>query len=303
MLTNFSRILRFAFIDFLRNKGISLAAIFILVVTVMLATSLLFFWGVSNYLIVQIQDKIDITAYFKEEVEEQNIFLIKNEVSKSSVVKTIEYVSKEKALEDFKARYGNNEVLAKALFEVGGNPFLPSLNIKTDGSLEQFKEVSDILSKEEFSTFIEKVDFSEKKDIINRVFLTRSAIIKAGLILGIILILIAIMVVFNTIKLTVNSLQEEISTMKIVGATNWFIRGPFIIQGAIYGFVSFAICFILSLIIFYLLKDKIYFILPGFNSFVYFISNVWLFIAVQVGFGVGVGIISSFIAVRRHLKV
>ncbi len=303
MFKNFIRILKFAFTDFLRNKGISLAAIFVLVVTVMLATCLLFFWGASDYLLLQIQNKIDITAYFKEEIQEQDIILVKDKISKSSFVKEVEYISKDQALEDFKRKYGENEVLAKALFEVGGNPFLPSLNIKTDGNPEQFKEVSDILAGENFAELIEKVDFSEKKDIINTVFSIRSSITKTGLVLGFVLIVIAIMVVFNTIKLTVSSLKEEISTMKIVGATNWFIRGPFIIQGAIYGFIAFVICFIISMMGFHFLSDKIYTILPGFNSFKYFISNIWIFILVQIIFGVGVGVISSFFAVRRHLKV
>jgi cell division transport system permease protein len=303
MLNNLNRILHFALTDFLRNKGISIASVFILTVTIMLATSLLFFVGVSNYLILQIQDKIDVTAYFKEETEETNILIVRDEIIKSQVVKNIQYVSRESALENFKNKYKGNEVFEKALLEVGGNPFLPSLNIKTNGDPQEYQEVSNILSQEKFVDLIEKVDFSEKKDIINTVFSIRTAVIRTGLVIGAILILIALLVVFNTIKLTVDSFKDEISTMRIVGATNWFIRGPFIIQGAIYGFIAFVICFVISILSFHLLSDKISLMLLGFNSFDYFVSNIWLFILVQVAFGLGVGVISSFIAVRRHLKV
>jgi cell division transport system permease protein len=303
MFTNLNRILHFAFVDFLRNKGISIASVFILCVIIMLATSLLFFWGMADYLILQIQDKIDVTAYFKEEVEEKDILVARDEIAKSSVVKSVLYVSRENALENFKNKYKGNEVFEKALLEVGGNPFLPSLNIKTNGDPFEYQEVANILAQEKFVDLIEKVDFSEKKDIINTVFSIRTTVIRTGLILGLILVFIAILVVFNTIKLTVDSFKDEISTMRIVGATNWFIRGPFIIQGAIYGFISFIICFIISILSFHLLSNKISVMLPGFNSFDYFVFNIWIFIALQIVFGVGVSVISSFIAVRRHLKV
>ncbi|KKP33225.1 MAG: hypothetical protein A2312_00835 [Candidatus Staskawiczbacteria bacterium RIFOXYB2_FULL_32_9] len=303
MFTNLNRMLHFAFNDFSRNKGISIASVFILTVITMLATSLLFFGGVSDYLILQIQDKIDVTAYFTEETEEKDILIVRDEIVKLEVVKDVFYVSKESALENFKNKYKGNEVFEKALLEVGGNPFLPSLNIKTNGDPLEYQEVANILAQEKFVDLIEKVDFSEKKDIINTVFSIRSAVIRTGLILGLILVFIAILVVFNTIKLTVDSFKDEISTMRIVGATNWFIRGPFIIQGLIYGLISFIICFVISILSFHLLSNKISLILPGFNSFDYFVSNIWMFVALQIVFGVGVSIISSFIAVRRHLKV
>lgn len=303
MFTNFLRVYNFAVKDFLRNKGISLAAIFILVVTVMLATSILFSQGIASFLITQIQDKIDITAYFKEDVKDQDILIVRDELLKSEIVKDVTYVSREDALKNFTERYKDNDVFTKALAQVGDNPLLPSLNIKTNGDPAQYQAVADILQKDDFKNIVDSVDFSQKKDVINKVYSIRSAITKTGLILGIILIIIAILVVFNTIKLTVDSLKEEISTMKIVGASNWFIRGPFIILGAIYGFIAFIICFIISGLFFYFLVGKILEILPGFNSFDYFLANAWIFILIQVIFGVGTGVVSSFLAVRKYLKI
>lgn len=303
MFTNFLRVYNFAVKDFLRNKGISLAAIFILVVTVMLATSILFSQGIASFLITQIQNKIDITAYFKEDVKDQDILIARDELLKSEIVKDVTYVSREDALKNFTERYKDNDVFTKALAQVGDNPLLPSLNIKTNGDPAQYQAVADILQKDDFKNIIDSVDFSQKKDVINKVYSIRSAITKTGLILGIILIIIAILVVFNTIKLTVDSLKEEISTMKIVGASNWFIRGPFIILGAIYGFIAFIICFIISGLFFYFLAGKILEILPGFNSFDYFLAHAWIFILIQVIFGVGTGVVSSFLAVRKYLKI
>jgi len=270
----------------------------------MLVTWLFFFRGVSDFLISEIRDRIDITAYFKDDAQEQNILNVKDEILKMSPnIKGVEYVSKDQAMQAFNEKHKDNAVLTKALEEVGTNPFLPSLNIKTNGDPAQYAEVSNVLQTANFSKFIEKVDFSQKKDTIEKVFSITSNINKFGLILGIILIIVAMLVVFNTIKLAVDSSKEEISTMRIVGASDWFIRGPFLIQGAIYGFIAFVICFLLSVAFAYFLSPKIGTVLPGFNSFDYFLSNLWILVLIQLSFGVGMGIISSFIVVRKYLDV
>jgi len=268
MLTNFKRIFTFAINDFARNKGISVAAIFVLTIAIMLVTGLFFFHGMAGYLTSQIQNKIDITAYFKDGTQEQDILNVRDEILKMSPnIKKIEYVSKDQALESFNETHKNNAVLSKALQEVGNNPFLPSLNITTNGDPSQYASVSNILQTSDFSKLIDKVDFSQKKDIIEKVYSITSNINTFGLLLGIILILVAMLVVFNTIKLAIANSKEEISTMKTVGASNWFVRGPFIIQGIIYGVIAFLICILISGLSAYFLSPNVSAVLPGFNMF------------------------------------
>lgn len=304
MFITLKRITSFAINDFARNKGISLAAIFVLVVTIMLVTGLFFFQGVTQYLVSQVQDKIDITAYFKEDASEEDILKVKDEILKMSPdVKGVEYVSRDEALKTFTERHKDNSVFLKALEEVGQNPLWASLNITTTGSALQYEQISNILQTDTYSAFIERVDFSQKKDTIEKVFAITSNINMFGLILGIILVIVAILVVFNTVKLTVEGSKDEISTMRIVGASDWFIRGPFIVQGAIYGLIAFAVCLLLSALSAYFLSSKIGVILPGFSAFNYFLSNFWIFVLIQLGFGVGLGMISSFIVVRKYLEV
>lgn len=304
MLTNFKRIFNFAINDFSRNKGIAIATIFVLTITIMLVTGLFFFQGIASYLTSQIQDKIDITAYFKEGTPEQDILNVKDEIMKMSPnIKNIEYISKDQALASFNERHKDNPVLAQALLEVGNNPFLPSLNITTNGDPSQYASISNILQTSDLNKLIEKVDFSQKKNIIEKVYSITSNINMFGLLLGVVLIIVAILVVFNTIKLAIENSKDEISTMRIVGASNWFIRGPFVIQGMIYGIISFLICFLISAVSAYFLSSKIGVILPGFNMFRYFLTNWWIFVLIQLGFGMGVGIISSFIVVKKHLDV
>ena len=304
MLTSFKRVFNFAFVDFYRNKGISLAAVFVLTVTISLFTGLFFIRGTSNFLILTIQNKIDITAYFKENTSEQDILNIKDQILKiSNDIKNVQYVSKEEALNEFTQRHKDNSVFSRALTEVGDNPFLPSLNITTSGNPSLYKQVSEILQQDQLSSLIEKVDFSEKKDTIEKIFSITSNINKFGLGMGVVLVLIAVLVVFNTIKLVIDRSKEEISTMKIVGASSWFIRAPFIIEGAIFGFVSFLVCFIITFLSVYFLSPELTSVVPGFNLFNYFISNFWIIILIQLGSGAALGVICSFIAVRKYLSV
>ncbi|MBI2054009.1 MAG: FtsX-like permease family protein [Candidatus Staskawiczbacteria bacterium] len=249
------------------------------------------------------QEKIDITAYFKEAATEEDILKVRDGIlNLSPEIKNVKVVFKEEAMRIFVEKHKNEEVFLKALEEVGTNPFFNSLNIQTDADPAQYEEISNILETGEFSSFIEKVDFSQKKTTIEKIFSITSNIYKLGLILSLISVIIAALVVFSLIKLAIDNSREEISTMRMVGASNWFIRGPFIVQGAIYGFLAFIICLVISALSAYLLSPKIGIVLPGFNMFDYFLRNLFFFALMQLVFGIGLGMISSFIVVRRYLK-
>jgi len=303
MLVNFKRIIKFSWTDFSRNRGNNLAAIFVLVLPILLVTSLFIFQGLSKSVVSQIKAKMDVTAFFKEDVTEDDILLVKDEILKlSPEIKSVEYVSKEQALQDFIERHKDNPDFMKALEEVGINPFLSSINIVTDQPY-LYERVSDFLESGPYNQFIEKVDYSQKKDTIERFFNITSSINKFGLILGAVLFLIAVLVVLNTIKLSIDNSKDEITAMKLVGASNWFTRGPFIIQGAICGLIAFLICLVISGTATFLLSPKLAILTPGFNVFSYFISNIGIILLLQIGSGVGLGALASWLLVRSYLKV
>ena len=303
MINNFSRILKFAWTDFTRNKGNNFAAVFILVIPILLATSLFIFQGVSKHVISEIEDKIDVTAYFRAEATEDEVLAVKNNLlNLSSEIKSVQYVSKDQALEEFLERHSDDPDFASALEEVGGNPFLSALNIKTEDPL-QYEKLTAFLTSGPDSKYIEKVDYSQKRDTIDRVFNIISGVNRFGLVLSAILFLMAILVVLNTVKLSVDSSKEEITAMKLVGASNWFIRGPFVVQGAICGMIAFLICILTSGIAVYILSPKVAVIVGGFSLFHFFIANLGAILLIQLGFGVVLGALASFILVRSYLKV
>ncbi len=304
-MVSFNRVLHFAFTDFYRNRGVSISAIFVLTIITLLVTWLYIFHGASSFLIEAVQNKIDITAYFKEDVRESDILDVKDEIMKmSSQVKAVEYVSREQALASFTERHKDNPILANALRQVGENPFLPALNITTGPDTQLYGQITEILENGPSSGLIERVDYSEKRDTIEKVFSVTSAVNKFGIGVGVVLVLIAILIVFNTIKLVVDSSKEEINTMRIVGASSWFLKLPFIIQGAIFGCIAFVVCFLATALSTYFLSSFIdTFLLPGYGLFRYFISHLFIVILIQFIFTVGLGVVSSLVAVNKYLKV
>lgn len=305
MFTNFKRVFQFALTDFYRNRGMSVAAVFVLMITMLLVTGLYFTRGINEYLVSSIQNKIDITAYFKEDAAEEDILQVKAEILQDSTnIKNVEYISKEQALANFNEKHQDNPVFSKALAELGDNPFLPSLNITTTGNdTAQYEKIAAVLNQEKFSAITEKVDFSEKKDIIESVFGITESINRFGMGLASVLMLIVVLVVFNTMKLIIGASSEEITTMRIVGATSWFIRLPFIIEGAMFGVVSFIFCFVVTALAAYFLSPILSVIMPGFSAFSYFVSHIWFIIMIQLGVGIFLGAISSYIVVRKYLRV
>ncbi len=302
MFTSFKRILRSGWISFLRNSGLSTATIFIIVIIISLITFLFLSQGVVNYLINFLQEKVDISVYFKEDSLTEDVLKIKDELSKFSEVKSIEYISSEEALERFKEKHKDNPIIIESLEEVGKNPFLSSINIKAFNP-EQYEIILNYLKDSQFNGLIEKIDYYQRKPIIEKLFFINSTVNKTGVIFSVILSLIAILVAFNMVKLAIYSSREEIKMMRLVGASSWFIRGPFMIQGAIVGIFSVLITILIFSLLCFFLTPKLQTLLVGFNLFEYFTSNFFTILLIQIIAGVGLGIIPSMIAIRRYIRV
>ncbi|MBS3140224.1 permease-like cell division protein FtsX [Candidatus Woesearchaeota archaeon] len=300
-MTLLIRIIKSGWMDFKRNSGLSVAAIFIMVLAISMATSLFLFRESSQILTKNIEEKLDMYVYFNDELSSDEILAIQKELSGVSGIKDVVYISKDEALQKFVLKHRDDQSIMESLRELGKNPLLSSINIQA-WEASQYAAISNFLINSDFSSLISKIDYQQKKPAIERLASISSGINNAGIIANIILALAAILVAFNTVRLAIYNSREEIETMRLVGASNNFIRGPFLVQGVIVGFLSAVIALLIFGVGLLFLNSGLKLLLSGFNLFGYFISNLPVIFLTQLAFGIGLGVISSQLAIRKYLR-
>lgn len=300
MLISLGRIIKSGFQNFWRNGYLSVAVIFIIILTVVIFTSIILINVIGKAALSSLEERVDVSVYLKNSAQGSEIDDLKSQLSSMEQVKEIDYISKEEALNKFKEEYKENDVIQESLSELETNPLPPTLNIKAN-ALNQYESIVEFLEQNR-GEVINKINYAQNKDVINRLNATITVSKKVGITLGAVLGVVAILITFNTIRLTIYSHRQEIEIMRLVGASNWYIRMPFIVEGMIYGVcgVITALAIIYPLVIW--MSPRIGGFIPGVDLMDYFQNNLWAIILLELAVGVGLGVISSGIAVRRYLK-
>ena len=300
MLTYLRRIIRFGWYHFWREGSLNVATVFVLTVTISLMGFLLVTQGGVKYLIVQIQDKIDISVYLKSDLTQEDVLTAQEKLSDMPEVQTVTMVSADDALIEFKEKHKNDLILLESLEVVGINPFYGSLNIRAT-TPDQYAAILTVLNSSAMENVIHKVDYVEKKTVIEKLSTFISNINATGLFLAITLGIIAVLITFNTIRVAIYDSSKEISIMKLVGASNSFVRGPFIVQGIIAGTIAALMSFMILFLTAYFSADKIESLTNGFNLFAWFGARAFGIFFLQLACGIVLGVVSSLVAIRRYL--
>ncbi|MCX6715913.1 MAG: permease-like cell division protein FtsX [Candidatus Taylorbacteria bacterium] len=317
ILTSFKRIIKTGFVDFWRNGFLSFAAIVVITLALLSVGGLIFAGAFGRTLLKEVKSQVDINVYFSLQAPESLIIAFSNEVKKLPEVSVATYVSRDQALALFKAKWQNNALIMQGLDELGSNPFPASINIKAKEP-GQYGGIANYLEKknptdDNGTPIIEKINYEENKLIIDRLGRIIPTVEQGGLIVAIILAIVAIIVVFNTIRLITYTARDEISVMKLVGASNVFVRGPLVVSGIIYGVISGVITLVLLAVFAYWSDTAILrlagvdvaqnfsFAIDVFSS--YFTTNLGQLFGIIMGTGVILGGVSSYVAARRYLHV
>lgn len=302
MFVTFSRVIKYGFQNFLRNGWLSTATIAVMFLALFVLQGLIIFNVVSKTAIAAVQNKIDISVYFKNNVAEDEILKLKKSLEGLSEVKKVEYVSREQALTEFQTRHKDSSIVTQAIKELGENPLLASLNIKAYDPKE-YAAIAAYLNNESLSLLIEKVSYAQNQVVIERLISIVDTAKRGGIILTFIAALIAVLVSFNTIRLAIYSNREAIGIMRLVGASNNFIRGPYIIEGILYGLLAGVLSFAVVTPLITYASPYVANFIPEINLQNYFAVNFLRLLGYQLLFGIVLGTFSSFIVVRRHLRV
>jgi len=301
MLTTFYRIIKYGVQNFSRNYLVSVATILVLLLAVIVFESLILFGVVGQKAISLVQDKIDISVDFRESVSEDEMLNLKSSLESLSEVKEVEYVSRDEALARFKERHPSDSDIARALEEIGDNPLRASLNIKAFNPRD-YSAIASYLNNESLSSIIESVSYNQNQLVIDRLARIMDIGRQAGFLLTIILAVVASIVSFNTILLAIYSSKDEIGIMRLVGASNAFIRGPYVIVGAIYGVISAIAGVILTIPVVYFISPYVSVLIPEMNLWGYFTGSIFGITGYNLLFAVSIGVISSFVVVKRYLR-
>lgn len=302
MFTALSRIIKYGLFNFYRSGWLSAATVMIMVTALIVFEGLIFFNALTNKALESLKDKIDISVYFNTDAPEDEILKIKKSLEDLSEVKKVEYFSKEKALEIFKEKHKEDKTISEALGELEVNPLLASLNIKAYDT-KDYSIINTYLNNGSFKNLINKISYAKNSNIIDRLNKIMNTMNQIGTFLTILFSFIAVLITFNTIRLAIYSNREEISIMRLVGASNSFIRGPYIIEGIVYGLIAGIASFIILMPVVYYGSPYIRIFIPEMNLWDYLISNFANILIYQFLFGIGLGIVSSSIAIRKYLRV
>lgn len=294
---------------FLRSGFVSFSSILVMSITLFIIGSIFFLSGLLNYTLDSVKDKVDINVYFVTTAQETDILALKKSIENLPEVSNVEYISRDQALKDFKDKHQEDQLTLQAIDELGDNPLGAILNIKTKDP-SQYAGVASFLdnSNNELlspsgTKIIDKINYTQNKVVIDKL----TSIIKSanmiGLWLAIIFIIISILITSNTIRLIIFMKKDEISVMRLVGASHKYVKGPFVVNGILVGLISsFVVILIFSIGSFWLVHSSYSVYFGGFNLFHYFINNILLIIGTILGIGILLGIIASYLAVRRYLK-
>ena len=288
--------LKQAIVQIFRNKGMAVASLFA-ITAMLLILGLFFFLTVNvNFLTEEIKDQFDtIEVFLQDDQTEAQADVIKTSLSKLPGVESVEYIDKARAMEEFKLRWGDNAYLLDGL---STNPLPNSLRV----TLTDLNEGDIVAEVSRNMSGVEDVRYYQTE--VNKILKVSEGIQKGALVVIVFLIIVSVVVVSNTVKLTVMARQEEIRIMKYVGATNWFIRGPLLLEGMFIGLIASLIALGCTWAIYAKLVSAI-----GQQAMILLSSSLvetnfmminlaWIYVAL----GISIGAFGSILSMRRFLQ-
>jgi len=305
MMVILRRVAKAGFLNFTRGGLVSFAAVLVMTITLSVITAIIFLQAVLYFSLDQIKNKVDVTIYFTVGAPEEKIMALKDSLAQLPEVGEISYVSADEALQIFRERHSDDYPTIQALDEIQENPLGAYLNVRAK-EISQYEGIANFMKSDNSlvlgsANIIDKVNYHQNKLVIDKLNSIINGAHKLGFLLTLILVIISIIVTFNTIRLTIFISKAEIGVMQLVGASQMRVQGPFMVEGAIYGIIATAI----TLIIFFPVTIWFGSNMTGFlgmNMYDYYISNFFQIGLMVLLSGILLGIVSSFFAVRKYLN-
>lgn len=300
------RVARYGLIGFIRNGFVSLSAVLVMAITLFVFASLLIGGAALDSVLKDLTNNVDVTVYFTPDASQDQIEQLQSSLSALSQVQTVTSISAEEALANFQARHQNDQVMMQALNELSGNPLGPALEVRAKET-SQYAAIAGYVSDTQknnpsLGAVIDKVNYFQNQSAIDRLSNIIETSRRFGIATALVLGVASLLIIFNTIRLAIYTARDEIGIMNLVGAGRWYVRGPFLIAGVLYGLIAGVLVLLILYPLTVWLGPASERFLGTFNIFTYFTHEFAFIFLVIMGSGVVLGAISSYLAIRRYLR-
>lgn len=304
----FLRMVRYGINNFSRNAWLTVAATIVMMITLMIIFVTVAARQVLNDSVAELQKKVDMSIYVKNDTPDDQANKIGDSLKQLSNVQSVLYVSPKQARENFAEEHKNDPKSLEALNNADSSSFFGTLriglkNINDTTQLEEFVKTNELLKK--YINPDRKPSFSgTRQKAIKTLASSTEFAQRIGIGASVVFIAISSLIVFNTIRMAIFNRKDEIEMMKLIGANKGFIRGPFVIEAMVYGFVAGVLAAGLGIVVLNLAKPGLVQSGVAVEPTINFMTAYLPFVLVSmVLLGAMIGAVSSLLATRRYLKI
>jgi cell division transport system permease protein len=306
-LITLQRIINAGILNFVRNASLAIAAMAVMVVTLTIVLFSIIANATFGNTIAQITDKIDVSVFLKDDISKSQTDKLIRELKQQPNVETVEYLTKEQALEAYaKQNAGNKSLLTAAT--ISGNPIPATIRLKPR-DLNQIQDIRTFLTQPANAALQTEGSPSysgERKKAIDNISHAADVLRRVGVIAVVLFAIISALIIFNTIQMAIFNRRDEITIERLLGASSWFIRGPFVVESVLYGILSAIISMLFLNSVFVAASSALQASSLGLLDISYaeeyFRSHFWWLLLMQLVVGILIGAASSIIATQRYLK-
>jgi cell division transport system permease protein len=298
------RVFTFTAQNIVRNFWLSFITLTIFVLTLLTINAVIFLNVIADGALQAVEQKIEVTFYFTADASEDIVQAAQGYLNALDQVREVTYVSADEALASFKERHADNEVILSSIEEVGGSPFGHALVVSAHSS-DDFAFISEALETPEFAPFIQEKDLTDYETIIERIATLAKRVRIGGTVLAFFFSLVAILIIFNTIRVAIYVHRDEIGIMKLVGANDWFVRGPFLLESLFYSLLAIGIIVLISFLLLGQFDSNInnYFGDIDVSVMSHFKENGFIIFGAQFVGLAFLSLLTTLFAMRRYLRV
>jgi cell division transport system permease protein len=303
----FVRMCRYGINNFSRNTWLTIAATAVMTITLLIVFMTLVARQVLVDTVDTIKSKVDMSIYVRTDTTNEQAGKIQKEIEKLSSVKSVRYVNPQQARTDFanqnKGDAQTLDALNEATNKLPGTFRVSVVDINDPSQLDKFVKTNSLYKQHADAN--RPPSFSgERRSAIQNIGLAVQFAERAGLLASVVFIIISSLIVFNTIRMAIFNRKEEIQMMKLIGADHSFIRGPFVVEAIVYGFIAAVVATILGMLALYAAKDKLADYQIAIDGTIQTVTlYIPLVLLAMILTGATIGIVSALLATRKYLKI